>query len=123
MGEVSPEAGEPPASGGPPAGGAAGKDRVPRPSRPRHTQAEEIDEAGSRRRIEVAEAHHHVAELREDPELAVHAGGAAAVTVAPQRSLSLDAEAIPVMLFVGRGRRREARLGDQLPRLQRLCEP
>src|ERR1700730_3668147 len=89
----------------------------------RHAQGEEVDETGRGRRIEVAEADHHIAELREDSELTVHSGGPAAVSVAPQRSLSPDAEAISVVLLIGRGRCREARLGDQLARLQRLREP
>src|SRR5215212_10503339 len=55
----------------------------------RHAVGEELDQLGRCRRVEVAQADHHVAELGEETQLTVHAGRPAAVPVAAQRSLAL----------------------------------
>src|SRR5829696_5084325 len=51
----------------------------------RHSIHEDVQELGGGRRIQVAEGDEDVAELREDPEVAVHAGCPAAVTVMRRR--------------------------------------
>src|SRR5947199_4570585 len=69
-------------------------------SGPRHPEGEEIRQPGGGRRIEIAEADHHVPELGEDTEIAIDARGPAAVAVAPQHPLSSHAEAVAVVPLV-----------------------